>query len=248
MNKDKKQSCRFLLLAGLSAATSLSFGMSTARGELLFSDSFSYPVGPINGQGPPPGAPLGQTGWSLVSGNPQVLPGGLRFRGVASAIGAASLLGSTSDYAVAGLTPVTSGVVWLGYLIEEKKGSTFGFAVVNLGNDLVAGPGFGVIYNTHVFGIDNDTGQVGSVALTTVAPSSMPTWLVVKLDFDAGIESLYINPTSGNATPDAELMMAPDFQATGFDQVFLHAGSNNGHWVFDEVRVGATFANVQRNR
>ncbi len=75
MNNQKTtrwQSVIRLLFAGLTVATSLSLGMSTARGELLFSDSFEYPTGPLVGQGPPAGAPPGQTGWSFVSGDPQV--------------------------------------------------------------------------------------------------------------------------------------------------------------------------------
>jgi hypothetical protein len=60
------QSVARFLFTGLTVATSLSLGMSTARGELLFSDSFEYPTGPLAGQGPS-SAPPGQTGWSFVS-------------------------------------------------------------------------------------------------------------------------------------------------------------------------------------
>jgi hypothetical protein len=45
--------------------------------------------------------------------------------------------------------------------------------------------------------------------------------------------------------PSAQLQMTPEFQAAGFDQVFLNVGSSNGVWGFDEVRIGTTFADVR---
>ena len=125
MNNQKTtrwQSVIRLLFAGLTVATSLSLGMSTARGELLFSDSFAYPAGPLVGQGPPAGAPPGQTGWSFVSGDPQVSAMGLIFPNVFSAGGGTVFLSSTFDHVVANLTPVTGGVVWLSFLINLSGG------------------------------------------------------------------------------------------------------------------------------
>ena len=246
MKTTRWQSVVRLLFAGLTLATSLSLGMSTARGELLFSDSFEYPTGPLAGQGPPAGAPPGQTGWSFVSGNPQVTASGLMFPHVFSAGGGTVFLSSAFDHVVANLTPVTRGVVWLGFLINLSSGDDLGFAVVNLGNGSTAPTGYGVLDFDRVFGIDNDgTGQ----AATNIAPGPAPSWLVVKLDFNAGTQTLYVNPTHSTSSPDrlvpsARLRMTPEFQAAGFFQVFLNVGFSNGAWGFDEVRIGTTFTDV----
>jgi hypothetical protein len=236
------------LFAGLMLATSLSLGMSTARGELLFSDSFEYPTGPLAGQGPPAGAPPGQTGWTFVSGNPQVSAMGLIFPHLFSAGGGTVFLSSNFDHVVANLTPVTSGVVWLSFLINITSGDDTGFAVVNLGNASSPPTGYGVLDFQGVFGIDNDgRGQ----AATNIAPDAAPSWLLVKLDFSTGAQTLFVNPMSSTSSPDAlvpsaRLRMDPRFQTAGFDQVFLNVGLSDGIWGFDEVRIGRTFADVRR--
>jgi hypothetical protein len=46
---------------------------------LLFSDSFDYPAGELDGQGPPPGSPPGQGGWVKIYNDPVVGAFGLDF-------------------------------------------------------------------------------------------------------------------------------------------------------------------------
>ncbi len=148
---------------------------------------------------------------------------------------------------VANLTPVTGGVVWLSFLINLSGGDDGGFAVVNLGNGSTAPTGYGVLDFDRVFGIDNDgTGQ----AFTNIAPGPAPSWLVVKLDFNKGVQTLYVNPMPSTSSPDglvpsARLRMDPAFQAAGFDQIFLNVGSSSGTWGFDEVRIGTTLKDVR---
>ena len=246
----KLQSAQYLLFAALGAAMSLTFGMSTARGELLFSDSFQYPAGPLAGQGPPADAPPGQTGWTLISGNPQVTAAGLHFPHVFSAGGGTSFLGTNSDHVVANFAPVTSGVVWLGFLINLTGGSNNGFAVVNLSNGAGLPTGYGVLFDQQVFGIDNDIGGRGTAAFTNISPSATPNWLVVKLDFDAGTQMLFVNPTHDAGEPQgsaakARLRMTSAFQMGGISQIFLNTGLSNGAWGFDEVRIGTALADLE---
>src|SRR5439155_22717070 len=158
--------CR--VVGGCVLAITLSLGRSSVRGDLLFFDSFEYPVGSLAGQGPPIGAPPGQTGWSAVTGNPKVTARGLDFPRVFSTGGGTNFQGNSLDHAVAYLTPVMNGVVWLEFLINLRSGSDFGFAVVNLGNDAVTAPGYGVLYNSGLFGIDN--GTRGHVSYSTISP------------------------------------------------------------------------------
>lgn len=251
MNKIKTRWCplRNQLLVCLLMAISLTFGSSIAWGELLFSDSFDYPEGPLAGQGPPAGAPPGQTGWNLLSGKPQVLLQGMHFPRVFSAGESAGFMHVPVDNTVAAnLTPINSGIVWIGFLFQQVGGPSpvFGFAVLNLSAENgEPTPGYGVLFVSNRFGIDNDTG--GQRVVTEVAPSHTTTWLVVRLNFNTGKQDLFVSPTNAAATPDATLAMTPEFQASGFSQVLLHEGLNDrgSAFVFDELRVGRTFADVR---
>jgi hypothetical protein len=251
MNRSKnttQQSVIHLLFATLTVAMSLSLGMSTARGELLFSDSFQYPAGPLAGQGPPPGAPAGQTGWSLLSGDPQVTSMGLHLMHVLSAGGGAILDDNTgAQTVVAGLTPVNSGIVWIGFLIRNVSGGDDGFAVLNLtaGTGTTGFPGYGVLDARQLFGIDNDTGRRGSQAFTTIAPSTNTTWVVIKLNFNNGSQAIHINPMSANSPPDAVLRMTSEFQTNGFSDMRLNQNFNDGVFEFDELRVATTFNEIR---
>jgi hypothetical protein len=248
---------RSLYLAAIATAM-LALAVSTAHADLLFSDSFAYPTGPLGGDGPPPGSPPGQGPWLALNLNPQVTSPGLRFRGILSAGNAAALgdtNGDNGDAAGADLTPVGvggSGTAWIGFLIAQGPISFNGYAVVTFNEGFgPTAPGFGVLFGQGVYGIDNDTGLPHSQAATTVVASTTTAWLVVKLDFTAGTETLYVNPSRGSE-PDsgaeavAHLRMSPEFQASGFSRIVLKEGFNIGAYIFDEVRVGTAFNDVKR--
>jgi hypothetical protein len=108
-----------------------------ARGELLFSDSFDYPAGNLDGQGPPPGSPPGQGGWVTNYFDPGVGAFGLDFPGILTAGNCArlnSMYNMVSDGTSAAIGPVTPdiGVVWIGFLVRKAYPSVRngGFAVV----------------------------------------------------------------------------------------------------------------------
>jgi hypothetical protein len=235
-------------LLGLCMAIVFSLGKSNARGELLFFDSFEYPAGPLAGQGPPAGAPPGQTGWSLLAGNPLVAVQGLHFPRVFSVGGSAGLEARHEPQTVvANLTPVNSGVIWLGFLIRLTRGQNDGYSVINLtaGTGTSNFPGYGVLFFfPNVFGIDNDG---PGFAPTTISPSRATTWIVVRIDFDSGTQDMYINPTGPGATPDAQLPMTSEFQTAGFSDLRLNSGAS-GLYQFDEVRIGTTFDDVRTAR
>ncbi|MGH8092955.1 MAG: hypothetical protein ACREIF_05730 [Chthoniobacterales bacterium] len=192
--KTKLASGSYRLVVMLGTIMSLSFGVSAARGDLSFSDSFQYLAGPLDGQGPPPGAPAGQTGWATQTGNPQIVPLGLTYGRIFAAGGSTSFSGTNFDYATANLSPVNSGVVSIGFLFQLTSGSdSTGYAVLNAGGFTSSQPGFGLIFGTGLLGIDNGTGGAG-ISLTGIAPSATAQWLVVELDFTAGSEALFVNP------------------------------------------------------
>ena len=233
MNTTKQQSRWFLLLAGLSVAMSLSFGMSTARGGLLFSDSFQYPPGPLAGQGT----------WTVFAGaNPQVIPLGLQFGRLFSAGGATTFsdIGTFGDEAIDGLAEVHKGIVYIGFLIQDVDAVTSGYAVLGAGFYF---SGYGLISGTGAYGIDNNNGQR---ALTPFGPAVSKTdWLVVKLDFHTLTQYLYVNPRPGRTeppVPDATLSM-PFYT---LDMIRINVGNNNGSYAFDEVRIATTFLEISR--
>jgi hypothetical protein len=241
--KTSRLAVKSVIVAALVVAA-LSLGNS-ARAELFFSDSFQYPVGPLLGQGPPAGAPPGQGAWTVV-GNPQVSAKPLSYGRIFSTGGSVILAGINNESAYANIDTINSGVVWIGFLIARSGSHTLGYADLNIGGFTTRSIGFGLLDNAGVFGIDNDTGDSSGRAYTTLSPSARPSWLVVRLDFTAGTQCLYVNPSRAASPrlPDAELQMTSDFQAVGFNQVILDAGANDDRWFYDEVRIGATFADV----
>jgi hypothetical protein len=240
-----------LLAAGLGLVASLTVGLSAARGQVLFSESFQYPVGPLNGDGPPAGSPPGQTAWTTLNGFAKVGRVGLKYPGIDFIGGCLVLNGNYNGTAIAGITPVTSGVVWIGFLQSLTSGSpSLGYATLNLNSGSTNGPGFGVLFDAGVYGIDNGTGRAHNAVFTKVSPGAAPAWLVIECDFDEGMEYLYINPPTDGGGPshaEAKVKIAMDstFQEAGFDEILLHDGDTDGLYRYDEVRVGMTFHDIR---
>ncbi len=227
---------------------------SNARAELLFSDSFAYPVGPLAGDGPPPNSPPGQSGWTSLNLNPQVVASSLRHRPIRSAGNSVTLSDSNDangDAASASLTPVggsAGGNVWLGFLMRQGAAALPGFGVLTFNDGFgPAAPQFGVIFESKRYGIDNSI-IPRMTSYSTVRAGTATVWVVVKLDFTAGQQMLFLNPSSANESdlqPQATLAMTPEFQASGFDRIVLKEGYSMGTFTFDEVRVGTTYSDVR---
>ena len=106
------------------AAATLAFGLAgvcpAAHATLQFSDNFLYDTGSLNGQGPPAGAPAGQTAWTTTSGNTQVTAGSLTYPGVGSSGNKATISGvsgNNGDISTAGMSQVGGGISteWAGF-------------------------------------------------------------------------------------------------------------------------------------
>ena len=229
----------------------------SAHGELLFSDSFDYPAGDLDGQGPPPGSPPGQGGWVTINHNPGVASFGLDFPGILTAghcAGLKSIDGTVSDEAYAAIGPVTPdiGIVWVGFLVREARplSANGGFAVVAVIGASILDPsvGIGMIFDRNHYGLDYDTGERGSRSVSSVPVTRTTVWLVTKLDFTTGNEYLWVNPSPETepdiANADAWLPMTDAFQAAGFLYLRLRVGYTHAIFQFDELRVGTTFADV----
>ena len=241
---------RMLTLVGFLFSTL--GALTNARSELLFADSFNYSVGKLDGQGPPPGSPPGQGGWVASNNQPRVASHDLIF-GAGTCARLHSILGTVSDEAIAAIGPVTPdyGVVWIGFLMKKEEGDLRnGFAVVVVIGESISDPsvGIGMLFDRKRYGLDNNTGAPGSKSLSDVTVTGQTTWLVTKLDFTAGQEYLWINPSSDGepdiADADADLKMTPEFQAVGFHNLRLRVGYAHATFQFDELRAGTEFADV----
>ncbi len=237
-----------LLAIGIAGA----IASPPAEADLLFSDSFNYPVGSLAGNGPPPGSPPGQGGWIALGLDPQVTAPGLRFRRI-TAIGNAVTLqdtnDATGDTAAAGIAPIQSGIVWIGFLMRRDGvayNTGFGTLTFNDGFGPTA-PQFGVIFFSGRYGIDNSVVPQHKT-LTQVAASASTLWLVAKLDFKTGLETLFVNPSrvgEPSAVPmQVQLAMEPEFQASGISRIVLKEGYSIGSFTFDELRVGTSFSDL----
>ena len=229
-----------------------------ARGASVFSDLFDYPAGALAGHGPPVGSPAGQGAWTNFSGSAQVTSGGLAYPGIQTSGGKATIsgLGATlGDDATAAISRVGGtggGVVWVGFLINEASGGSTpgGFAVVYAGPSSGSSPGIGIgmLDGTNAYGIDNNTENPVERAQTATAASGTVVFLAAKLDFDAGMEYLFVNPSldtePANSSASASQAMTSAFQAGGIDQVGVVAGTNNASFNIGELRVGTGFADI----
>ena len=244
------------LLAGVGFLFSTCLVHTSARGELLFSDSFVYDEGKLDGQGPPPGSPPGQGGWVASIDDPEVAPFGVTFIDIFYAGKSARLFsmpGVISSEAIAAVGPVTPdyGVVWVGFLMRKLRGDVRdGFAVVAVIGDSISDPsvGIGMLFDRGRYGLDNDTGLPGSKSISGVSVGGRTAWLVTKLDFMAGHEYLWVNPSPfiepDIANADADLKMTPEFQAVGFPKIRLRVGYTRAIFKFDELRVSTEFVDL----
>jgi hypothetical protein len=240
--------------AAIATLLGLTFVLSSARAELIFADSFAYRAGHLDGDGPPPGSPPGQTGWSISQGNPKVAPPGLEFPGILTAGKTANVrtpLAGDGDKAVAHLSPVTAedGIVWIAFLTRMARSRPYpsGYAIVSLGNDLCS-PAIGLLSQWGLYGIDNNTGLPEDVSYTRDLAGTGAVWIVTKLDFSARQEYVWIDPFP-EAEPnvdaaDAHLGMTDEFYRRGFSEIQLKGGWDHMLVQFDELRVGTTFADV----
>ena len=239
--------------------TALALGLagfiSSAHAGLQFSDNFVYSTGALSGDGPPVGAPAGQTAWTTTSGNTQVTAGSLTYPGINSTgnkVTVAGVANNNGDISTDNLSTTVgggSGAEWVGFLINETSGGSTpgGFGVLSLSENGGIGTAFGALFNRNVYGIDNDTADVEQ-ASTGIGVSGTTHLFVAELDYTAGTTYLFVDPslngTPSAASANASLAMTSAFKASGFDEIVVAAGFNTAAFNMDQIRVGTTFADV----
>lgn len=228
-------------------------GISSAQAALQFSDGFAYAAGALGGDGPPAGAPAGQTAWTTVNGSTQVTAGSLTYPGGIPTTGnkatVTGVSGNNGDISTDTFSTVGggSGTEWVGFLINEGSGGSTpgGFGVLSLSENGGIGTAFGALFNRNVYGIDNDTADVEQ-ASTGIGVSGATHLFVAELNYSTGMTYLFVDPsgTPNIASANASLAMTPAFKASGFDEVVLAAGFNTASFNIDTIKVGSTFADV----
>jgi len=177
------------------------------------------------------------TGPLTTSGNRVVTGGKFSYdiRNLGTALGTAG----TTRYAsfllrrdVAGPDPVNNGPDYGGLVFGDE----------NNPNSLFVGkPGGGAVTN---YSLENGNGS-------TQAPSALPevlgttALLVVRFDFSAGNDTirLYVHPTPGSGEPAVAAATLTSLDLGTFVGVSISTGAA-ATWSLDEIRIGATFADV----
>ena len=241
----------------VTAALSLGLAGFVRSGQaaVQFSEGFVYSTGALGGDGPPAGAPAGQTAWTTVNGNTQVTAGSLTYPGITSTGNKATVAGvsgNNGDISTDNLSATVgggSGTEWVGFLVNEASGGSTpgGFGVLSLSENGGIGTAFGALFNRNVYGIDNDTADVEQ-ASTGIGVSGTTYLFVAELNYSTGMTYLFVDPslngTPGTGSANASLAMTSAFKASGFDEIVVAAGFNTATFNLDQIKVGTTFADV----
>jgi len=167
---------------------------------------------------------------SLCSLKPTISEGG-------SVAGDAGGFGSFADRNLLFPLPVT-GTTYVSFLIQPltvaNPGDFFGLFLFPL---FIGKPGHGAIGN-YVIETAGGTGQIASTTPVVVGTTAL---LVVKIQSQAGSNSvvtLYVDPIPGQSEPQAQFVKT-DLGLGGASQIEIF-----GSAIFDEIRIGTTFADV----
>jgi hypothetical protein len=132
-----------------------------------------------------------------------------------------------------------SSTLFLSFLLRPEAG--FGeYGGMNLGGFFVGKSGLPVT----TYSLEG--GSVGNVAASNVvAQAGTTVFLVMRGQFQAGndIFDLFVNPEPGLALPAAADATLTNVDLDLFANNFLYI-NNPGGWTIDEIRLGATFADV----
>lgn len=252
---------------GVLACTVMLMGGVAARGEVLFYDGFGYTAGTsldgkVNANG---------NAWTSGGSQPFTVAGSslsyldLQTSGGSAVSGAPSSGSAYSDGLInTGLGTPNSGVYWVSFLEQQTGGgSAYQGAYAMLedfyGNKFVqAGSAFtGNSPNDYVVGPGGSYGYFGANAFPTLdtgSATASTVFIVLKYDFgtaDGGADNkvtAYFNPTPG--APEGSLVALGSVSTNSDTVMSLGAirlgveNQYNGDVIFDELRIGTSFADV----
>lgn len=228
-------------LAGLLLAAVLA---GPAAAQPLVYDGFGYGSGSLSGQN-------GGSGWAGAwSGSgASVIPGVSLEHPTDPLITSGGKIVTTPDSGFHSVarpmsTPLGDAgpTIWLSFLVR-KTSAPAGNAGIALGNLFIGDPVSGGQWALQRF---DGAGQVSS---GVTAATNTTFFLAVRIDFAAGPDTvqLYVNPPAGPAGPGAPQAVKADLDVSGAGSVLLAFGGidvTNATYEFDEIRLGATYADV----
>lgn len=248
--------------------------LSPAKASLLVYESFDYSSGTeLSGKGGGFGFAESST-WAdtSVAGNRDTITSGTVYGGLQTNGNALRMVSPTNSLSgnVRRQTTLIDGLAgtttWVSYLFSMENSAaplaSGDWAVMSISGVIPPGPTLTVHFGIYsdpgggkVFGIGSS--NVDSLALSSVAfiPSEV-YFIVARIDWNAGSAGesvrLYINPPTGSAEPLlSEAAASTDgvniASGSGANRI-LSVGMNSGdvskEWMFDEIRIGTTFADV----
>ncbi|MDB5358569.1 MAG: hypothetical protein JWN24_5022 [Phycisphaerales bacterium] len=243
---------KFFIAAGVSAALALS-GTQT-RGNNLAVESFNYPTGTLQGDNGGVGfsGPWVPGGFNASnSTNYQVAAGSLPF-GTLPTSGnhvttqsLATIGGLTRGLSTPLGTPGTTVYLSIEFRPEGvlNAGQFNGFFGLYLngstGTDLFAGKPGGGAFNDYALEDRGGSNQHSTGVMPIIGATD---WLVVRADFTAGNDkfTLYVDPTPGGSEPLTGTVKQ-DSDVGTVPAITLYS---TGAFSADEIRIGATYADV----
>jgi len=244
---------RRLILFGVAAA--LLAPVPAARAQLIAYESFSYPPGNLNGQ---TGGTGFATPWVTGFGTATVLSGSLTPSGSAAGLPTAgnhvsvvpdiSTLGSTTRTLTQPVAGTAGSTAWLSVVMLGDGTNSGAFTVSDggfRGFSFTTGTASGPPTIRWTL---SDLSLGGEVASST--PSTVQSLLVARVTFltDATHDrvDLFINPPPGvNPPPAPDVFLSVLHAATlGTFELATASPSGTPTTQFDEIRIGATFADV----
>lgn len=237
------------------------FGCGELMAAPLIYEPFDYTAGDLNGKG---AAANGFDGaWTDFAGSVnEVRPDGLQFGALDNHAGRVISINSAdftiSQYERKVAVSIQSQIqslpaVWVSVLVK-KEGSgpvpRFDTFALNLfpSNASANRVSFGdVNLGNQFFGLSEVTNSGQTPSDTdVVVPLGNVVFLVAKLSFGTGAKAeLFINPTPGSVEPGTAAATLSGLQFSSLDRIGYETGDDAGsQWSLDEIRLGATFADV----
>lgn len=187
---------------------------------------------------------------------PTIVSGSLSVAGLQSSTGnSVSLPGGNYQEVLGSLSTYNSGSVYYSFalnLTSAPTGAAYSFALSTGGTNygaVVWLQASGAGYN---LGLSNRSSGVTPTYDTTVLALNTTVFVVGRYTFNAGVtndtSALWINPSSGTfedvSAPTPTLTSATGTDLTAVTQFLIRGAAGSPAGVFDELRVGTTWASV----
>ncbi|MEO8615904.1 MAG: putative Ig domain-containing protein [Luteolibacter sp.] len=224
-----------------SAGTSAAATVSIAVTQLIASDSFNYTAGTLSGRN-------GGTGWTAAwdAGQNETNVTGMTYASgskTLTTIGGRVIIKQGSSYTNFRDLPASysTGTYWISFIAKSNSPGNNGYGGLSLFNGGTEQVFIGQRYNGTNWGMEK-----GAASVTSGAPTSVSTFIVLKLVLKAGADDIYMwtNPALNGTPLDSAATQFIGGVDVTMNRVRLEAGLTASTMDFDELRIGNNFAEV----